>query len=494
MSTPGLITLVISIILILCLIFIILTALIRAKRFSSLIEKVDPLPEIDLKIMETAAHLTEIIQCKTISHENGENLEAKAFQEMHQILERIYPELHRKLKREKINEFSLLYTWEGKNPNLEPVLLAAHQDVVPVNPETLSEWKYPPFSGIIAEEHIWGRGTLDIKNQLVTIMDAVEHLLKEGYQPERTIYLAFGHDEEIGGRNGAQKIAGELKARGISLKALIDEGGGVISNILPVVKKPVALIGTAEKGSLTLEMRVETKPGHSASPPPQTAIGILAEAITRLEHKPMPGHLSQIFPLFKAISPLLPFYYRLAFANLWLFGNSIKRTMQNNEQTNALIRTTTAVTMIKGGIKINILPPLAECKVNFRLFPGDSIEDILKHTQRVIDNPQIKIKPHGEQLQEASAVSPNDNAEFKSLEKITRQVFGSIPVAPYLVIGGTDSRHYEPVCKNIYRFTPVLLGPDSLGRVHGINECISLKNLENMQRFFITLIQTWGSE
>ena len=493
MSTLSITLLLLAILLILCLLAVITIALIRAGNFFSPIEEVEPLTEMEVDILHAAENLAEVIQCETISHENGQNVAVEAFHKLHQTLENLYPKLHKSLKREKINEFSLLYTWEGKDPTLEPVLLAAHQDVVPVNPETLSEWKYPPFSGEIAQEHVWGRGALDIKNQLVTIMDAVEFLLKQGYQPQRTIYLAFGHDEEIGGRNGAQKIAEELEARGISLKTLIDEGGGVVSSVLPAVKEPVALIGIAEKGSVTLEMRVEDKPGHSASPPRQTAIGILAEAITRLERKPMPAHLSQITPLFEATSSLLPFYYRLAFANLWLFGNMIKRTLQNNDQTNAIIRTTTAVTMVKGGIKINILPPLAECKVNFRLFPGDSIEDILKHTRKVIDNPQVKVRPAGEHQQEASAVSPNDNLEFKSMEKITRQIFGNIPVAPYLVIGGTDSRHYEAVCRNIYRFSPMMIGPDSLGRVHGINECISLKNLENMLRFFITLIQTWGT-
>ncbi|MCJ7626104.1 MAG: M20 family peptidase, partial [Anaerolineaceae bacterium] len=475
---------IVAIILIVFIMLLIIFMLFRTLRFSSSLESVEAAELIEVEALDIAAHLAEVIQCETISHGDDQPPMAEAFHELHQILEKNYPLVHNHLKLELINEYSMLFTWEGLRPELAPILLAAHQDVVPADPTTLELWKHAPFSGAIADNHVWGRGTLDNKNQMIASLEAVESLLKTGHQPQRTVFLAFGHDEEIGGSQGAQQIVDTLLERGIILAAVIDEGGSVMQGMLPGVDSSIALVGTAEKGSLTLELSVESAPGHSAAPPPHTTIGTLAKALTRLEANPMPSNLSTIIPIYKAASPVLPFTVRVALANQWLFGGMTRTTMTKNPQINALMRTTTAITMINGGIKVNILAPRASAKVNFRLFPGDTVADVIAHTRRVVADEQVDVKPLKNSGREASATSSSDSKAFQTLSATIKQVFGNIPVAPFLVFGGTDARYYTQISENVFRMTPIVTKPDDAGRVHGINERISLQNLENMVKFF----------
>jgi carboxypeptidase PM20D1 len=480
--------------LIFLLLFIVLSIttilLFRALREVRPMSEQSQIETTDVEGLDVAAHLAEVIQCETISGETKKPDVVEAFQEMQSVLRRNFPLLHNTLHLDVVDHFSLLYTWQGEQPQLDPVLLAAHQDVVPVDPNTLSAWDYPPFSGAIADGYVWGRGTMDVKCQLITVMEAVELLLQSGYRPQRTIYLAFGHDEETGGQ-GAAHILELLKLREVKLAAVLDEGGGVTEGTLPEVEIPLALIGTVEKGSLTLELSVEEPPGHSSAPPQHTSIGILAKALTRLEVSPMPANLRQIEPMFSAIQPYLPFYLRLSFANLWLFGRLLRRRLEKNPQSNALIRTTSAITMINAGIKVNILPPKATALVNYRLLPGDSVEQVISHTRRAVADKRVNIRQHSPG-RPASKVSRTDSQAFRTLSSVVRGVFGDIPVAPFLVLGATDARQYTQISDDVYRFSPFRATAADMGRVHGINERISVNNLELMVKFFQQLIRVWG--
>ncbi len=474
------------------LLFLVAFLLVRTAAFARPFKPVEPVEGRPVDAPVVAEHLSAAIRCETYTTSPAGAPNRQGLLALHRLLEGLYPRAHTTLKREVINKYSLLYTWEGAQPGLPGVLFMAHQDVVPVEPASLPDWTYPPFSGQVADGFVWGRGTLDIKNQVITLFEAVEGLLKAGYQPQRTVYLAFGHDEESLSGSGAEATAALLQERMVTLAAVLDEGGTIVEGVLPGVKEPVAMIGTAEKGYLTLELSVQGQPGHTARPPAHTAIGVLAEALSRLEANPMPAHISAMRSLFKGVGGYAPFFTQMAFANLWLFGGMLERRLENDPGTNVAIRTTAAVSMIQGGLRENILPAEARALVNFRLLTGDSIAGICDHTRRVIHNERVQLQVIEGKAWEASPAAPVDGAAYHSLESATRQVFGNLPAAPYLIAGATDARKYTSLCENVYRFSPVVCDQADLDRMHGTNERIAVAALEKMVKFYAELIPAWS--
>lgn len=452
---------------------------------------VKPFTAITVNTSQVAEHLAAAIRCPTAPLDDTGTPDPDAFRQLHKMLADTYPLVHQQLQHEVMNEYSLLYTWPGSQPDLEPVMLMAHQDVVSAPPEG---WTHPPFAGDIADGFIWGRGTLDIKNQLISIMAAAEILLQQGYQPERTILFGLGHDEETGGVNGC-KIMGELfKERGIRLAGIVDEGGGIIAGMAPGVRGPVALIGVSEKGYLTVEFTVKGSPGHSSTPPPQTAIGILAQAIARLENHPMPTRLRRLRSLYHGIGRAAPIYIQVAFANVWLFSPLLKRWLVPNPEINASMRTTTAVTIIQGGIEDNTVPAEAKAIVNFRLLPGDTIADVLQHIKKVVRDERVQFSPVPGKFNEALPVSAHTTTAYNGLKQVIRQVFDNPPVAPFVMLGGTDCQHFVPVCDHIYRFTSLLMDESFRGLEHGIDERIPVEGMARMVTFYAQLMQVWGTK
>ena len=277
----------ILIIALVLLLFIAAIVLFRTLRMMKPQPTVEEQPGLEVDAASAAERLGHIIRCETVSMSEESAPNAGEFRRLHRLIEEMFPGVHSHLTREPVNEYSLLYTWQGIDPDLPALVFMAHLDVVPADPSTLEQWEHKPFSGEIADGFVWGRGTLDIKSQAMAILEAVEMQVQQGYQPKRTIYLAFGHDEEIGG-TGQAEIVRRLNERGVRIEAVLDEGGSVIQGSVPGVKSPVALIGVAEKGYLTAELNVSATPGHSSMPPRQTAIGILAAALARIESAPQP--------------------------------------------------------------------------------------------------------------------------------------------------------------------------------------------------------------
>lgn len=307
--------------------------------------------------------LSSAIQIPTIS--NSGFLDTSAFREMGQYIHQTYPLVDSFLTHQSVGEFSHVYKWPGKNAKLKPVLFVAHLDVVPVAEGSRDLWKFPPFGGKIEEGSIWGRGVLDDKLSVFGWLETAEQLLTENYQPERTLYFAFGHDEEIGGENGAAAIASHFNRQGIRFAYVLDEGMTIVQEALPGLTAPVAIIGIAEKGYLSLKLDVQlSEGGHSSMPPKETAITILGDAIKKLQQNPFPMKINgatQSF--FEHAGPEATLPFRAVFANLSLTGGLIKVMLRNDPGGSALLRTTMAPTLFQSGIKENVLPTEAAAKI-----------------------------------------------------------------------------------------------------------------------------------
>jgi carboxypeptidase PM20D1 len=456
------------------------------------------LPPVDIGPVKVdvdlaAKHLSAAIQIETISHEDPAENVAENFEKLHKLLEKTYPHVHKILKREIVGQASLLYTWQGKDPSLDPVLLAAHQDVVPAEESSLSQWTYPPFSGKIADGYIWGRGTLDIKSQLISLLEAVEALIANGYQPERTVMLGFGSDEEVLGI-GAKGIVALLKERGVHLAGMVDEGGCIYDGIIPGINVLAGAIGVAEKGYLSLRVWVDDIAGHSSTPAENTATSTLIRALKKIIDAPFPAKVSAVLPMFEKYGEVASPIMQLAFGNLWLFGGVIKKILLGNGDTAATIRTTTAVTILKGGVKDNIIPGHAEAVVNFRLLPGENIAYVCQRLRKIIGDERVKFEPLRGNAWEASPVSPTTSMAYRHIASTTREFFPGTPCAPYIMLGGSDARNYYEICENVYRYSPYVMTSDDLSRVHGVNERLKVDAFALMVDYFYRLIARWSQK
>jgi carboxypeptidase PM20D1 len=438
-----------------------------------------------------AESMAAVLRARTVSGLVDPAGTAAEFEQLHRHLAARYPLVHATLAKEVVGAATLVYRWRGSDASARPVALLAHQDVVPVAPGTESLWKQPPFGGVVADGAVWGRGALDNKSNLVTQLEAVEALLKAGFVPRRDVYLVFGHDEEVGCARGAAAVVALLKQRGVQLDFVLDEGMAVTEGILPGVARPIALVGLAEKGSVTLRLSAQAAPGHSSMPPAPgaSAIGMLSAALVRLDRERLPGGIRGVAAeLFDVIAPELPFGQRLAMSNLWLLRPLVERMLANGAATNALMRTTTALTIVNAGNKFNVLPGRAEATVNFRILPGDTAASVQAFVRRVVADERIEVSVV-ETAFEPSRVSSREAAAYRTVERAIREVFPDAIVAPGLTLQATDARHFDAVADHVYRFMPIRFRPEDLPRLHGTDERIGIDQLADMVRFYQRLLQ-----
>ncbi|GAB3165604.1 M20 family peptidase [Telluribacter humicola] len=436
------------------------------------------------------SHLSRAVRFRTVSYQDASLTDSTQFQAFLSFLTTTYPNVHAKLSLERINNFGLLYQWKGSDATLKPMLLMGHYDVVPVIQGTERMWKKPPFAGVVEDGFIYGRGTLDDKSTVIGILEAVEYLASTGYKPTRTVYLAFGHDEEISGRQGGKAIATTLEKRGVQLEMVLDEGGTIKTDGVAGLKSSVALVGIAEKGYTSLEITARGEGGHSSMPPHKTSISILASALNKLQQTPFESSLKgTVGEMLKYLGPEMPFGQKLAIANRWLLEPVLINIFSATNAGAASIQTTIAPTILKAGIKDNVLPIDATAIINFRILPGDSVKGVLEHVRNAIDNPDVSVRTLGEFDTEPSPVSSPDAEAFQLLNRTIRSCYPDVVVTPYLVVGATDARYFRKVSNNIYRFTPYQLNDDDLNRVHGTNERIEATTFKEMIRFYATLIR-----
>ncbi len=440
-------------------------------------------------------HLCEAIRIPTISNPDTSLVDWSQFERFHEFLDKAYPHIAATLEKENVSEASLIYRWKGKNPDLKPIALLSHQDVVPVTDGTEEDWIHPAFSGYNDGEFIWGRGALDMKNHLICVMEAIETLLEEGFEPECNVYLLFGHDEEVVASEfaGAKSIMETLRDRGIELDSVLDEGGAILPvNVKGIINKNLAGIGIAEKGYADIEISVNHRGGHSSQPPKHTGLGKLADVIKDLESNQFDASIEPfLFELFENIGKNVSFPAKLVTCNLALMKPVLKQVLKQIPPAACMTRTTTAVTMAQGSPAANVLPQISSVTVNFRQMPGTTTQDVVDHIKRVVRNKDIEVKVL--KCKEPSKFSPTDSRAFKVLEKLCVQSNPNNIVAPYLVMGGTDACFYEPICENIYRFAPFVVSTDLLLCTHGTNERVPVTAMRQGVEFFKAYVRQMSS-
>lgn len=467
---------------------ILLAGILSIRTLSYTSRQIRVTPE-SIPAMDPAAaeRLAQALRFPTISLQP---IDSQAFLSLDTFLAGNFPLSDSLLHRHTIAGLSTILEWPGKQAALDPILLLAHKDVVPPDSGSLHRWTYPPFAGTRAEQSVWGRGAIDDKGSLLAIMEAVEILLKEGYQPNRSIWFAFGHDEETGGSEGAAAMARWFADKNITFEYILDEGMLLVEDGGGGIQQPLAVIGIAEKGMLTLKLQAITEGGHSSRPPKETAVGMLAEAIYKLQENPFPARLDGATRLMlEYIGPETKMPEKIAFANLWLSKNLIINQLEKNPGTNAMLRTTIAPTIFKAGVKSNVLPAQAEAFVNFRILPGDTPESVTERVKKIVDNPGVSISVHdAEDHTPPSPVSSTETLGFRVIEKTIREIFPDAVVAPGLVIAGTDSKHYHDLARGTYRFMPLSLKNEELSQFHGNDERITEEDYADMIHFYRQLI------
>jgi len=468
---------------------VLVVALVRTVRSRPAVE---PVSRVSFAVDAKGAveRLQGALRFQTISTADGPS-DPAAFLALHEFLKEKYPLTHKALSRETVGDLSLLYRWPGRDPKKAPVILMGHIDVVPIAPGTESSWHKQPFSAEVEGDWLYGRGSIDDKSTVMAVLEAVEQLLAEGFTPDRTVILQFGHDEEAGGRAGAKVIVDKLLAEGVRPALVIDEGGAMTSGKAFGAGPVIAAVGVAEKGAVSLELSVSGDGGHSSTPPSTTHIGRLARAVATLEAHPFPARIDGVAEAtFEHAAPYLAFGPRFALANLWLTRPLVTRALLSRPLTAAVLRTTTAPTIFNAGNKDNVLPPTARAVVNFRIKPGETVASVTGHVRALIADPEVKVSVLGFSS-DPSPVSAIDGPAFQAIRRTIGETLGDAPppVLPFLVMGGTDARYWSRQSNAAYRFSPFLMEEDATKRAHGTDERLSIDSFVKGIRFYVQLIR-----
>ena len=446
-------------------------------------------PAVAVDTAAVADKLAAMIRFRTVSSADDPNLNADEFRKLHAHLQQRFPLVHQKLKREVVGGLSLLYTWQGSDPTAKPIALMAHHDVTPIAAGTEDRWQVPPFAGVVKEGYVWGRGAWDDKGNLVAQLEAVEMLLASGFQPRQTVYIVSGADEEVAGLRGAAQVVKLLQDRKVRLDFVMDEGLVLAEGLVPGVAAPTALIGVAEKGYITVRLKATAPPGHASMPPPPgtSVIGKMGAALQRLDQEQFPARLRGVArELFETLAPEMDGFQRVALSNLWLFGPLVESQLAKAPGTNAMLRTTTALTIVNAGNKFNVIPGQAEAILDVRILPGDTREMVLQHVREKA-GPGIEVASVGGST-DPTPVTSTHSVAYRNVERTLRSLFPGTVVAPALYVAGSDSQHFVPIGDNIFRFSPVRVKPEDVSRLHGTNERISTTNLAELVRFYHQLL------
>jgi carboxypeptidase PM20D1 len=445
-----------------------------------------PAPAID--VAAAAANLGAAIRFQTVSNQNAADNRVEEWAKLHAWLQSTYPAAHAAMAREVIAGATLVYHWRGSDPNAKPIILMAHQDVVPITPGTEKDWKQPPFDGRIAGNAVWGRGAIDDKGSLIALFEALELLAEQGFKPARSVCIVSGHDEEVGGA-GALAASKLLASRGVKALFTLDEGSAIITDA-PIVDGPVVLIGVAEKGYATLRLTANAKGGHSSMPPDQIGTVDLAKAVVAIHARQFPREIRPpVSDMLETLAAQKGGSTKMAAANRWLFGGRIIDGFSASPSGAAGLHTTIAPTMLQGSPKENVLPQSANALINYRIAPWNRSVDVMAAAREAIGALPIELA-WDRPPREPTPVSSTQSQGWKLIRAAAEAEAPGAPVAPYLVLGGTDSRNFYGVSDDVYRFMPMKLSIKESAMIHGTNEHVTFESLERMIRFYARLIAT----
>lgn len=454
-------------------------------------EAYDPGPAPDLPAVDPARmaeRLAAAVRIESISPDPDHPERTETMRAFHRHLQDGFPRVHQALEREVVAELSLLYRWPGSDPEAEPILLTAHMDVVPVEPGTEGDWTRPPFSGDIVDGVVWGRGAMDDKTGVIGLMSAIEGLLEDGFSPTRTVMIALGHDEEIGGE-GARAMAELLEQRGVRFAFVLDEGGALVSEAIPGLDREAALVGVVEKGFANIDVTLRGEGGHASMPPPTGAIGRLSEVVRRIEDEPMPARIDGgTLMMLEGLAPHMRMDMRIALSNLWVLSPVIEGVLSSRPASNASVRTTIAPTMLDAGIAPNVLAAQATVTFNARILPGDTVQSVMDYIREVADEPDLEVRCR-DTCWDPSQTSRTDSEGFSLVRRAIAHVFPDAVTVPFLVGGATDSRHYARVARDTYRFLPLRMRAEDRTRMHGTDEQNTVEGFADAVRFYMTVIK-----
>ncbi len=435
---------------------------------------------------EYASKLAQMLKYETVALSSGGS--EGQFEQYFAVLQQLFPLFFQKAKRIEI-ENAYFFLIEGTKKDGNPNLVMSHSDVVKAE----GQWKYPPFGGVVAEGKIFGRGSQDIKGMLLTIFQSLENLLQKGWAPIDDLYILSGKDEETGGK-GAKNCAQWFRQNNITLETVLDEGGTVANGLFPGVENDLALLGMAEKGYIDIKFTAKRKGGHSSAPQKDNSVAALAKFICYCsKRKVFKAHyLPVIKETFKTIAPYCAFPLRIVMCNMWLFSGLLKVVLPKlSPQVGALVSSNMVFTMIEGSKSSNVLPPSASAVANIRYLNDENAADIIARLTKLAKKFGIETESKALLIKKASSVTPTSAPQYAFIKSLIEKHMPSTIVAPYLMIGATDSCAFDGVAKQTVRFCPIRVSSKQLVTVHAPDENIGVtelaKGVELMQDYLLAI-------
>ena len=426
--------------------------------------------------------LGQMLKVPTISYEDKNLIDYKVFHEYIELVQKLYPTVFKHCEYELSKELVIKLKLKGESSD-NPTVLMSHYDVVPVT----DGWDHDPFLGEVVDGYLYGRGALDTKCTMACALSALEKALEQGYTPKNDLYLCFGGNEEVYG-DGQWEMVQWFAKEGIKPALVFDEGGGIMNNAFPGVKKDSAFLAVVEKSMVNVKLSINTTGGHSSTPKRNGPVIRMAKALVRLEKHHMKPQISVTTKeMLDIMGRNSSFALKIIFANMWLFKGLVKKLFPIiSADTNALLTSTFAFTVINGGNQTNVIPNHVEANINVRVAPFNSADEVIEHIKKVIKDPLIEVTAHD--VTKLYKECSTKQVGYGIIKETTMETYPNTIVSPFVMLGGTDAKHYNEICDCVIRFSPIKVSNEDRKGIHGLNEKISVETLEKCLEFYQRLL------